>query len=98
MPAVLLTGGPCDGRTVQVTTAQIFQGFVTCSGSRYIIQNSTSNPVQAFAESSVVPPVTQTTPRSLAAWSDLSNALGVTLNLSLRRSQAARNAALRKLH
>lgn len=97
----ILKGGPCDGRTGQLSPAIDQSGQIDCQGHVY----KRDEPVkidggrEVFADAGAVPapPPQPGTPHTHKGWADLQHSFNVNLHKSLQRSDANTAAAWRSL-
>jgi hypothetical protein len=96
MPDTIRTefvGGPCDGQTKNLTTAQLRAGAVSCGGSNYIIQGVRPDlyratwAKQVAQEEKIAPPGGHA--QFDTAWLRLMRSLAFTIPANTKRVRAA---------
>lgn len=97
----VLSGGPCDGNTGQLTPAIEQSGQLTCSGHIYKITSPVQNQGgrEVFKDAGPVPAPKPTggAPRTHSGWQDLRNSVNHNFPAALRASEKSTAAALRSL-
>jgi hypothetical protein len=98
--AVLLQGGPCDGKTVQDDAAAFAEGqFITCQGSLYQPVIGTSSPRIADVVPKTIPGGGSSiaAPRAHKGWHDMRRSVNHRWPHALAASDRQIRAALRSL-
>lgn len=78
MPTIGLVGGPCDGTNMNVSSAQLASGQVTCQGTLYIRTNAVhAGDLITFATSDAISKATQgpVPIAAMKAWTHLMHTL-----------------------
>jgi len=98
---VYLIGGPCDGRTIQVSFAQIRTAWVKCDGTVYHVTHEATGGYSATAAKEVEPPAGQNAAAASVqvsqAWSHFMWFLAFRVREYLARQERARTKIMRAL-
>ena len=89
--------GPCAGQTKRLSKAEIDSGVTTCGGAPYVIAGTLHGTYTATYQPDPDSTAAANGARSISGWQDLANSVGGPFAQSLKRSQTARAAALRRL-
>lgn len=96
-----LKGGPCAGKTGELTPAEEQSQQITCGGHIYKedAADNSQRPAIVFKDTGAVPapPKGGGTPHTHKGWSDVQHSVNVNLRHALNTSQRNTSAALRSL-
>lgn len=92
----LLSGGPCDGKTLKLNSSFKTTGIVYCGGAQYEVNRFTSNPVfcvyiqgseaSASASDPTLAALAAHAPKTLSGWGDLRQSINKRLPTALNKA------------